>query len=245
MIEPKEENPTQVSPKPDLYFEKLGKNFDGFMNNYDVSRRIALIFDQLLGGRSLKDASVLEVGCGTGRFSTEIARRGARLTVLDIGFGLVSDTSKRTHSLGTTGSACKLPFSDSSFDFVISSECIEHTPSPQESIREMARVCRPGGTLCLTTPNRIWFPVLLLSQWLGLRNFAGPERWIWPGDAVKILASNGFEEIRLSGCHLWPFQLSFTRPLLRFLDRTGHLLYPLMINFGVVAKRKCSDSTGM
>ncbi len=40
-----------------------------------------------------------------------------------------------------------------SFDVVISSETIEHVPDLQAAVGEMARECRPGGLLYLTTPN--------------------------------------------------------------------------------------------
>jgi SAM-dependent methyltransferase len=45
-----------------------------------------------------------------------------------------------------------LPFSDGSFDTVMSVQVLEHTPDPQRLIQEMARVLRPDGTLILTAP---------------------------------------------------------------------------------------------
>ena len=44
-----------------------------------------------------------------------------------------------------------LPFPDSSFDVVVSTEMLEHDPSPWLSLAEMGRVLRPGGHLVLTT----------------------------------------------------------------------------------------------
>jgi SAM-dependent methyltransferase len=49
--------------------------------------------------------------------------------------------------------ATKLPFLAESFDIVVSCETIEHLPDPLSGLSEMARVCRPGGLLYLTTPN--------------------------------------------------------------------------------------------
>jgi ubiquinone/menaquinone biosynthesis C-methylase UbiE len=223
--------------KQGTYFDRLGDDFDSMMSDYDVERRQELVFGQLLAGASLKGKTVLEVGCGTGRFSQCIASLGANLTVLDIGPNLVKAVSERLSCRGVVGDACKLPFPDESFDLVVSSECIEHTPDPLAAIRQMCRVCRPGGTVCLTTPNKLWYPILWLSQKLGIRKFAGPERWIWRRQASEVMKQAGMSELTTSGCHLWPFQLRFTRPLLRRLDRSGRFLYPVMINFGIAGRK--------
>jgi ubiquinone/menaquinone biosynthesis C-methylase UbiE len=221
----------------DTYFDKLGDDFELMMSDYDVERRQVLVFDQLLGGRRLDGLKVLEVGCGTGRFSRRIAALKAELTVLDIGPNLVKAVSERLGCQGVVGDACRLPFADDSFDAVISSECIEHTPDPLEAIRQMCRVCKAGGTVCFTTPNKLWYPILWLSVKLRIRKFAGPERWISPGTARKLMAQAGMGDMVVSGCHAWPFQLKFTRGLLRRLDGSGRKLYPLMINFGIAARK--------
>ena len=223
--------------KQGTYFDGLGDDFDSKMSNYDVERRQVLIFEQLLGGGRLEGKAVLEVGCGTGRFSQRIVSLGGNLTVLDIGPNLVKAVSQRLSCRGVVGDTCKLPFDDESFDLVISSECIEHTHDPLAAIRQMCRVCRVGGAVCMTTPNKLWYPVLWLSQKLGIRKFAGPERWIWNSQASKVMKEAGMGELAISGCHLWPFQLRLTRPLLTRFDRSGRQLYPLMINFGIVGRK--------
>jgi SAM-dependent methyltransferase len=49
------------------------------------------------------------------------------------------------------GTADALPFPDGAFDVVVSTEMLEHDPSPWLSLAEMRRVLRPGGHLLLTT----------------------------------------------------------------------------------------------
>lgn len=221
-----------------FYFDDLGTEaFDRLMSDYDVERRLHLVFDRLLGDVDLSGLRVLEVGSGTGRFSRAITRAGGRLVACDLGPGLVRDVVARTACRGVVGDALCLPFRDGVFDLVLSSECIEHTPDPERALREMSRVCRPGGTVCVTTPNRRWYPVLLAAQRLGLRGFAGPERWISPARAAEVLRAAGMQDVRLDGCHLWPFQLAPTRFLLRRVDGLGRVLHPWMINFGIRATR--------
>ena len=76
-----------------------------------------------------------------------------------------------------------------------------------------------------------------LSQKLGVRKYAGIENWMLPGRAAAIMTSNGMTDVTLSGCHLWPFQARFTRPVLKRVDSAGKWLYPLMINFGVAGRK--------
>ena len=219
------------------YFDKLGDDFELFMSDYDVERRMSLIFDTLLANHDLESKDVLEVGCGTGRFSLEIAQCGATLTVLDIGENLVGNVSKKLSCNGIVCDACKIELEDNSFDYVISSECIEHTSAPLEAVREMCRVCKPGGIVVITTPNLLWYPVLWLSHILKIRKFEGIENWVSPGQLKSEMKKAKMSNITISGCHLWPFQIKFSRPLLRFFDKCGKLLYPLMINTGIMGQK--------
>ncbi|MBZ0111556.1 MAG: class I SAM-dependent methyltransferase [Thermoanaerobaculia bacterium] len=225
------------------YYETLGEDFEGFMSNYDVDRRLHLVFDDLLAGIEWQGKRVLEVGAGTGRFSRELVTRGAELTVLDIGAGLTRRVAASLASSGVAADACYLPFKDNSFDVVVSSECIEHTTDPLAAVVEMTRVTKDSGTVCLTTPNRLWYPTVVVANRIRVRRYCGIENWVWPGDVRRVMQQEGFQCVRFSGCHLWPFQLEVSRPLLQRLDRFAPLLYRGMINFGVAASRVSSEST--
>ncbi len=219
------------------YYDELGDKFEAYMSDYDVERRLDLIFSTLLRGEPLEKRRVLAVGSGTGRISRVIIHKGADLTAVDVGARLVAAVAGELRCQGVVGDALRLPFCDGAFDVVISSECVEHTTDPLQAIREMCRVCRPGGAVCFTTPNRLWYPVLVVAQKLGFRKYAGIENWIYPRHAAEAMRSQAMTDMALSGCHLWPFQIRPTRPLLRHLDRLGKWLYPFMINFGIFSRK--------
>lgn len=112
----------------------------------------------------------LDNGCGVGYFifdvlarypslelrfaGTELSRSGLRL--LEERKGLES----RRRILGAAADVRHLPFVAASFDAVICSEVLDHTPEPERAIREMSRVLVPGGKLLMTVPNgraeRFW-----------------------------------------------------------------------------------------
>lgn len=224
----------------ELYFEELGDKFTAYMSDYDVSRRLVLIEELLPQPASYRET--LEVGCGTGAISQRLLRLTERLVVSDLSASLAEKVGTQLGCEWSEEDACRLGFSDGRFELVVSSECIEHTPDPLQAVTEMVRVMAPGGRLVLTTPNRLWFPVVWGAARLGVRRFHGNEVWVTPKTVERHLRGLGCKVEQISGCHLFPWQIPGSKPLLRRLDRWGHLLYPLMINFGVAATKTSRPS---
>jgi len=220
----------------DYYFEHIGENFDHWMSDYDVHRRALLIQKHI--GEKGKGKSCLEVGSGTGKISSAIIGSVGVLTVSDISEKLAKGVGVKLKCASMRQDACELTIADNSFDVVVSSECIEHVPDPRKALREMVRVLKPGGLLVVTTPNKLWYPVLWVSMAAGLRKFSGREIWLFPWQAASLLRNAGMIEITLDGCHLFPWQIPLAKKVLPVFDRIGKLLYPLMINFCVTAVKK-------
>lgn len=222
-----------------LYYEKLGTDFDKFISDYDTSRRIALILKHLLPAEYLRPGrQVLEIGCGTGRISAVLHASAAKLTVNDISEKLCREVADRIGCAALPGDCAKLACADESFDVVISSECLEHTLKPWEVLKEMRRVLKKDGCLVLTTPNKFWYPALVLARSLKVRKFRGIENWTWPSAMRRWLTANGFTDVHFSGCHLFPWQIPLAKHVLPFLDRWGGVLYPVMINYGFCARKR-------
>jgi SAM-dependent methyltransferase len=225
------------------FYDSIAGDFDALMNRYDLERRLEVVFDDLLGGRTLSGQTVLDVGCGTGFFTIAALRRGARVTSVDIGIELLRRARVKGATATLAGDAAALPFADGTFDVVISSECIEHTRRPELCVRDMLRVLRPNGLLVLTCPNRAWHWSVVAANALGLRPYHGLENWPGWWTLTKWTRAHGGTVVRHVGIHCFPFTLTVTHPLLRFLDRFGGLLGPLYVNQGIVAVRSAGVST--
>ena len=105
---------------------------------------------------SVAGRDVLEVGCGRGGGCSWIARtQGVRsMTGVDLAPSAVA-FCRRTHRARNLrfeqGDAEALPLADTSMDVVLSVESCHHYPSLSRFLREVDRVLRPGGTLCVAT----------------------------------------------------------------------------------------------
>lgn len=227
-----------MSSKDPLYYEKLGENFDEFMSEYDVIRRRELILKRFLKAESgVKFDSILEVGCGTGKISSGLRQLTDHLTVNDISEKLAGKVAAENNCSFVGADCAQIPLADESFDLIVSSECIEHTPDPYKSLLEMKRLLKKSGLLVVTTPNMFWYPSLVIALALKLRKFQGTENWTWPFGTKKWLKENGFSDITFDGCHLFPWQIPLLNRTLKFFDNYGRSLYPIMINYGFCARK--------
>jgi len=115
---------------------------------------------------------VLDLGCGAGFLSNELALAGHEVVGVD-----VSDTSlavARLHDATAsvnylTADALALPMADQSFDVVCAMDFLEHVNDPALVIAEAGRLLRPDGLFFFYTFNRNWLSWLLVIktvEWL-------------------------------------------------------------------------------
>jgi ubiquinone/menaquinone biosynthesis C-methylase UbiE len=109
-------------------------------------REKAAVLDALA---PLEDKRVLEVACGTGRFTVLLAERGADVVGMDISEAMLEQGRRKARAAGVAESlafmqadAGRLPFPDDHFDAVFAMRFFHLAPDPQGFIREMRRVSR-------------------------------------------------------------------------------------------------------
>jgi len=229
---------SQADTKNKMYFYELfASEFDSKMNMYDTNKRIEIIYNDFLGNEDLKNKKVLDAGCGTGWFSKAAAERGAAVTSMDLGENLLAEVAKKCKSERVVGSILEIPFPENTFDFVVTSEVIEHTPDPYKALHEIYRVLKPGGTMVLSTPNKFWYWSLWIAEKLNLRPYQGLENWSGFYQLKNEAIKAGFKVEKLRGVHIIPFVHPATYPVNNFFHRWNKFLGPFMVNIVIKAKK--------
>jgi len=116
------------------------------------------IVTRLIGDK-IRGKSVLDVGCGDGVLSWMLAKRGAKVTGIDNAGDAVEFAREKCAGESDldfrVGSVYELPFENDSFDYVVSSDVIEHLSEPDKMLSEMKRVWKEQGQVVISTPIKI------------------------------------------------------------------------------------------
>lgn len=99
---------------------------------------------------------ILDVGCGRGYGFDVLESLGNKKTGLDISLEFLKEAQRNYHSLSLIQARGeKIPFRSKSFDSIIAFEVIEHLQEDIAFLHELKRLIRPGGTIVISTPNRL------------------------------------------------------------------------------------------
>lgn len=211
----------QVSRYEDNRFGRPG-------GRYLNETQVATVLD-FLGGAPL---SVLEAGCGTGRFTFAMANAGHHVTGLDYSTAMldVCRTRKAEDPAGERvdlleGDVFALPFADGTFDATLCMHVLMHLPGHEDVLKELLRVTKPGGLVIFDirnarSLNRMSYPLRRAAQRL-----QGRKPWyLWYStvdQVAEFARANGASAEHMRGIFpLKPNRLPEPfMPLLRSLER--------------------------
>ena len=218
--------------------ENLGERFESSLSHFDTRCRVEVLVDQFLVPQGVAGKRILDVGCGLGFFSKRLVELGGEVIGCDIGARLLQRTSEFAGCRTMLADALTLTevFDRESFDMIVSSECIEHTPDPALAISQMAELLRPNGLLSLSTPNLVWQPVVRMATRVRLRSFDGHENFTSWRMLRHRFSHNKLEVIDERGLHLFPFQFRLHR-LSSWCDVHFQSLRGVMINICMLGKK--------
>ncbi len=127
-------------------------NWEGPAGKLRWARRVKMIGAHLKPGMT-----ILELGCGAGYFTKELARSGAEIVAIDVSADLLEIAKANCPASNVRyeiQDACALTHPDAIFDSVVGSSILHHLEI-EAALREMCRVLKPNGTIYFTEPNML------------------------------------------------------------------------------------------
>ena len=156
--------------------------------------------------------SVLDVGCGGGILSEEFSKAGCHVTGLDPSTPSLETARKHAAMEGLTidyrqGSGESMPFEKNSFDVVVCCDVLEHVDNLESTLREVARVLKPGGMFCYDTINRTEESRkanIFAAQDFALTSFFPRNTHVWekfitPEEILTLFEKVGFDNCNMTG----------------------------------------------
>jgi SAM-dependent methyltransferase len=137
--------------RPAAVWSAGGRDYD------EISRGIADAIEHCVRRPAPRpDERILDLSTGTGWTSRVVARRGASVVGADIAIDLLAAAREKAEAEALpiyyrVGDAESLPFDSGEFDAVVSTFGIMFASRPEAAAAELARVCRTGGRIALTT----------------------------------------------------------------------------------------------
>lgn len=159
------EDPQLFDEWPERYDSWFATPIGSLVKRYEVE----LILDLL---KPRRGEVILDAGCGTGVFTTDILASGSRVVGLDISLPMLKQAEKKLNGLSfqiVLGNMLHLPFPEGSFDKVVSVTALEFIEDAKEAAKELSRVARKGGIIVVATLNS-------LSPWASRRIAEAKER---------------------------------------------------------------------
>lgn len=178
-------------------------------------------------------ARVLDAGCGAGRLSVDLARRGLRVHAVDSAEKLVEAARETVSAAGLseavdvrTADVHALPFEDGTFAAVVALGLLPWVHTPARALAEIARVLAPGGHVVLSCDS-----AAALQSWLDPRLVpatAGAKRALfrlvgrtpppWPRTSSRrelreLLRDAGLAPVAWDSIQFGPFSFLGHRPL--------------------------------
>ncbi|MGQ9778130.1 MAG: class I SAM-dependent methyltransferase [Thermodesulfobacteriota bacterium] len=179
--------------------------------SYAIEKRLSKLGDHI----SFADKKVLDIGCGNGAYTLEIAKASSVTIGIDIEIGRLKafkikkekDRIKNAFIIQMSGE--QLGFQNDIFDVIILIETLEHINDERKCLEECRRVLKPGGKIALYVPNRMhpfethgiklgvltkytrripfisWLPSKILKKISFVRSYKAKE-------IIKLLETEGF-----------------------------------------------------
>ena len=136
-----------------MFWDKVAWAYDLFADG--INRKANKKLCEQVGQLIAPEDTVLECACGTGLLSGVIAKQCRCLTATDFSENMLRRARRKYKNLPNVrfeqADILKLGYPDESFDAVVAANVIHLLDAPEKALRELERVCKPGGKIIIPT----------------------------------------------------------------------------------------------
>jgi ubiquinone/menaquinone biosynthesis C-methylase UbiE len=226
-----------------------------------TTEREQVIIEQLLDPGP--DDVILDAGCGYGRVAVRLLSKKAQVIGVDISRQMINYCNRELQGefAGAIADIENLPFREGSFDKIVCVGVLVHVESPQQVLREFARVLKPGGIFVTVNNNLLLLYYSLfhsvrffLADWagrlMGQRKQRSIMRYRSPFWYANLMKQAGFQVEKIQGDtfigvlkvkQLTLFPPRFSLPWFRRLD---HLAAKAPYKYSTFASYICARRRG-
>lgn len=192
-----------LHPGDDSLFDRLAWVYVFFRERIfrdDSDRIIEALWPE---GRPPAGTNLIELGCGPGFYSYELATRFPELSVIGVDRSACQLQWARRKTRTLPAKNCRfasddvlnLSFAAESFDSLIAARLFTVLPQQKRAVAEMHRVLRPGGRCLIAEPRyAFWASLPLLAMWL-LAHATGMNNGCREPKRAKVLSGDAFKNL--------------------------------------------------
>lgn len=182
-----------------IFYEKMFSDLKGFDDGHCIVYGHEKIYEFM---ENVPRGSLIEMGCGGGHHSVNLAKKGFDITAIDISLnGLQAAKKMAEHNnqdvLFLCGDIKRLPFEDNAFDICFCSLILHHFIALDNILRELSRVTRKYFVAFEVNALDLisFFRFNIINQVFGIKNISKNQRALFPRKLGEVLSKNGFKDI--------------------------------------------------
>lgn len=182
------------------FYETAPTQSKGGGRNY--RRQLARYYNLLIPA----DASVLEIGCGSGELLAQL--QASRKTGVDLSSHQIEAARARIPGAEFHVQAGEALNLSGQFDCIIVSDTLNFAADVQRLFEQLQTVSHADTRLFLNFHNSLWRPLLTLATWLGLKDRQPQNSWLAASDVRNLLHLSGWSLVGQQGRLLIPLRLA-------------------------------------
>ena len=221
------------------------KRFADLLGKYTDEKQKAIIKKML---EHPPPTIILEIGCGTGRFTTMLAKTGFMVLATDISTSMIRITKMKILKLLKSEQkkldieylvcdANFLPFREEICDYVVSVNVINHIPEWNKTVREVNRVLKKNKFFIVNFPliHSICLPFAVTVN-LRKKSLLGEvySKWFSLKEVIRVLTKNYFSICDMIGLFIPPFpfsRLQLKQSMIKVLDTINKYTFSTPLKF--------------